>query len=93
MALWTVTQPKDDGTEQTFEYGGLPISVGYYIDYSQNYTVQVGGQMVFDIIGGQVSGTGGYITLAYHLWGGARRKTLDAEYASIIRKNPTIFLV
>lgn len=65
--LWKISQPLENGTERVVTYGGLPISIGYYIDYSQSYTVQLGAQMVFDIIGEQVSGTGGYVMLAWHV--------------------------
>jgi hypothetical protein len=91
VGVWTITQPLENGSERTVTYGGLPISVGYYIDYSQSYTVQLGGQMVFDIIGTQISGTGGYVMLAWHLMGGARYNNMNAEYASIVRRNPYNF--
>jgi hypothetical protein len=87
IALGTVLVEQKDLSSQKFQIGGVPLSVTWTNDSSQNWSYHYSIQALLDIVNRQVIRQGFTITSCYHLLGGARRTVDGGSSLRITRSN------
>ena len=93
VAVGSVTKQLIDLKKQTFDLGGVTLGIGWNHDLTHKWSSALGGTLLFDVVNRQMIRQGLTGSIAYHLFGGARRLDHSGEIAQVIETNDFNFSV